>query len=75
MCRVKEPRVLVSVLGVTVKKNPNETGQGVVEYAGALIIATVIVSFALLAFPNAFTGAFFASITQILTFFSSHLPT
>ncbi|MBY0450720.1 MAG: hypothetical protein K2X01_08870 [Cyanobacteria bacterium] len=57
------------------KKNRIETGQGVIEYSGALIIATVIVSFALLAFPNAFTGAFFASITQILTFFSSRLPT
>lgn len=64
----------MSVLGVALKKNRTKTGQGVVEYSGALIIATVIVSFALLAFPNAFTGAFFASITQILTFFSTQLP-
>jgi hypothetical protein len=50
-------------------------GQGVIEYAGALVIGATMIAAVLALFPNAFTELFFANIESILNFIISNMPT
>ncbi len=49
-------------------------GQGIVEYAGALVIAAVVVSLVLAIFPNPFTDFFFTLVENILDMLMGYLP-
>jgi Flp pilus assembly pilin Flp len=45
-------------------------GQGVIEYAGALVIAAVLVAAVLAVGPTAISGMFTSIITQVTTYFT-----
>ncbi len=49
-------------------------GQGVIEYAGAIVIAVVLVSLVLVVFPNPLTDFFFEIIETALNTFIGYLP-
>ncbi|MBK8189127.1 MAG: hypothetical protein IPK79_01605 [Vampirovibrionales bacterium] len=49
-------------------------GQGVVEYAGALTIAAVLTSLALVIVPNPLADLFFQTLEAALTFLRSFIP-
>ncbi len=49
-------------------------GQGVIEYAGALILASILVSLVLVIFPTPLTDFFFEIIETALTLFIGYLP-
>ncbi|HEY9687069.1 MAG TPA: hypothetical protein V6C52_08855 [Coleofasciculaceae cyanobacterium] len=50
-------------------------GQGVVEYAGALVIAASIVALGLMVVPEQMTALFNGVINAAFSYFSSQLPT
>lgn len=50
-------------------------GQGIIEYAGALVMAAVIVSLAIVFPPNLLSGTFETIISTVTTMLSNHLPT
>lgn len=49
-------------------------GQGVVEYAGALVIATFLVSTVLAIFPYPFGEVFYGILTDTISYFATYLP-
>lgn len=49
-------------------------GQGVVEYAGALIIAAIIVAAGIVIVPPNFAGLISTIYSTMETFFQTHLP-
>lgn len=49
-------------------------GQGVIEYAGGLVIAAIIVSAGLIIIPPGFTSLFNTIFTSVSSFMSSYLP-
>jgi len=50
-------------------------GQGVIEYAGALVIAAVLVAAVLAVGPGQITTTFTSIMSQVNTFFTGQLPT
>lgn len=49
-------------------------GQGVIEYAGALVIAAVLVSLALFVVPEEVAGLINTIMTEAIAFFMESLP-
>jgi len=49
-------------------------GQGVIEYAGALVIAAVLVAAVLAIGPNAMTGLFTDILDSVTAYFTGALP-
>ncbi len=49
-------------------------GQGVIEYAGALVIAAVLVAAVLALGPNAMTGLFTQILDAVQSYFTGQLP-
>ena len=54
-------------------QNKKQKGQGVIEYAGALVIAAVLVSAVLLAGPDAITTLFSSIMDAVESFFTGQL--
>jgi Flp pilus assembly pilin Flp len=50
-------------------------GQGVIEYAGALVIAAVLVAAVINVGPDAITGLFTQILGKVQSFFTSKMPT
>lgn len=55
--------------------SPKSKGQGVIEYAGALVIAAVLVAAVLAVGPAGITNIFNTIMTSVQTFFTGRLPT
>lgn len=51
-----------------------EKGQGVIEYAGALVIAAVLVAAVIGVGPDAITNLFTQILTSVQSFFTSKMP-
>lgn len=49
-------------------------GQGVVEYAGALVIAATLTALALVIVPNPLAEVFFQVMEQVMQVLRSYLP-
>jgi Flp pilus assembly pilin Flp len=52
-----------------------EKGQGVVEYAGALVVAAIIVGGVISLGPTGIQNIFNSILTSVSGFFTSNLPT
>lgn len=59
----------------TMLKNRAYKGQGVIEYAGALVIAAAVVAGVLAVGPDGIKTLFSDIMTQVSTHFKSKLPT
>ncbi len=55
--------------------NKKVKGQGVIEYAGALVIAAVLVAAVLAVGPAGITNIFNTIMTRVQTYFTGRLPT
>lgn len=56
------------------KVRPAKRGQGVIEYAGALVIAAVLVAAVINVGPKAVEGLFTNILDSVQTFFTAKLP-
>jgi len=65
--------VRYEVLKAAAASQRAERGQGVIEYAGALVIATVLVATVLTVGPGAISGLFTNIVTTVQSFFSGKL--
>ena len=57
------------------KKLTAQKGQGVIEYAGALVIAAVLVAAVLAVGPGQITTTFTSIMGKVNTYFTGKLPT
>lgn len=55
-------------------RSPARRGQGVVEYAGAIVIAAVLVSLAVFVVPTEVAGLVNSIMNTAINFFMSYLP-
>lgn len=55
-------------------KSRKQKGQGVIEYAGALVIAAVLVAAVLAVGPTGITNLFTNILNSVQTFFTGKLP-
>jgi hypothetical protein len=55
-------------------KSQKKKGQGVVEYAGALVVAALVVGAVVGTAPGALSGLFTGVTTSIQTYFTGLLP-
>ena len=55
--------------------NKKSKGQGVVEYAGALVVAAVVVAGVLAVGPDGIEAIFATILDSVSSFFQSRLPT
>lgn len=55
-------------------KSRKQKGQGVIEYAGALVIAAVLVAAVLAIGPTGITNLFTNILNSVQTFFTGKLP-
>lgn len=56
-------------------KRGNKQGQGVIEYAGALVIAAVLVAAVLAVGPTGISNLFTDILNSVQTYFTGQLPT
>lgn len=72
-------KLLEMMVAIEVKKamlkNRAYKGQGVIEYAGALVIAAAVVAGVLAVGPDGIKTLFSDIMTQVSTHFKSKLPT
>lgn len=66
--------VKAQVFGATAKRKAQK-GQGVIEYAGALVIAAVLVAAVIGVGPDALTNLFTQILTSVQSYFTSKMPT